>query len=277
MFPQLEKLLMQRLVLNAKKFEFLRDINPQSYLASQKPLRQIQFIIRKEILLNKKLCKSLENLSVEKQLKYQYIDPICFHLQEINSILEKEHKILDKANHISIALSQIKYFLTRKDGYFSRILRRFKKQCDKEVKENQIFLELSHTLPKKFQLNEKKLQSSLKLLQELQTESKSLVQTIGNEKEVKKRGKHMLLLIEKIQDTEIYEFVQNDVGYIKKKVEYIVKHPKESKLAYAFATFYIVSPGTFELTGAILFFRYLGKYTVSKTKKIKKKFRKKLA
>ena len=35
-------------------------------------------------------------------------------------------------------------------------------------------------------------------------------------------------------------------------------------------TFYIVSPGTFELTGVVLFFKYLGQYSMSTVKKLKK-------
>jgi hypothetical protein len=51
-----------------------------------------------------------------------------------------------------------------------------------------------------------------------------------------------------------------------------VKHPKENKLAYFLATVYIIAPLTFEMTGAILFFRYLGKYSISKGKMIRERF-----
>ena len=47
---------------------------------------------------------------------------------------------------------------------------------------------------------------------------------------------------------------------IREKIEYIRRHPKESRVAYVLTSIYIISPGTFEATFVVLFFRYLIKY-----------------
>lgn len=120
----------------------------------------------------------------------------------------------------------------------------------------------------------KDFKSSFKLLVELQNELKRFKDLAGNSELVKKQGEKVLKTIGAIQKTEIYGFIEQDVLYIKGKVEYIVKHPKENKLAYFLATVYIIAPFTFETTGVILFFRYLGKYTISRTKKLRESFSK---
>ena len=130
---------------------------------------------------------------------------------------------------------------------------------------------MSEELPKKYQLDNKNFKKSWKLLLQLQKELQKLTKNVGNSKVVKLHAERILVIISSLQKTELYEFIKSDIEFIKKKVKYIVDNPKESKLAYALATVYIVSPGTFEMTGAVLFFRYLGKYTISKAKKIKRK------
>jgi ribosomal protein L37AE/L43A len=118
----------------------------------------------------------------------------------------------------------------------------------------------------------KDFKTSFKLLTDLRNELRKFKYIAGNSELVKKQGEKVLKIIEAVQKTEIYGFIKIDVLFIKEKVEYIVKHPKENKLAYFLATVYIIAPLTFEMTGAILFFRYLGKYSISKGKMIRERF-----
>ncbi len=271
MFRKIEKLLLQRLVLNSKKFELVEELDVKSYMNSVNTLNKIHLIITKEITVNKKLSKSLLKLSLDEKFRNKFVKPVVFNLGEINDLLLEESKVLRQVNFFSMSFSYLSFILTGKDGYFLRKIRKFKSLSEKEVELNNVFFELSEELPKRYQLDNKKFKKSWKLLLQLQKELHKLAKNVGNSRVVKLHAERILVIISLLQKTELYEFIKKDVEFIKKKVKYIVDHPKESKLAYALATVYIVSPGTFEMTGAVLFFRYLGKYTISKAKKIKKK------
>ncbi|MBT3323853.1 hypothetical protein HN681_00555 [archaeon] len=275
MFRKIEKLLLQRLVLNSKKFELVEELDVKSYTKSVKTLNKLHLVITKEIIVNKKLNKSLLKLHMDEKFRNKFVKPIVFNLSEINEVLLEESKVLRQVNFFSVGFSYVSFILSGKDGYFLRKIRKFKSLSEKEVELNHVFFELSEELPKRYQLNNKKFKKSWKLLLQLQRELHKLAKNVGNSKVVKLHAERILVIISSLQKTEIYEFIRLDVDYIKTKVKYIVDHPKESKIAYALATVYIVSPGTFEMTGAVLFFRYLGKYTISKAKKIKKKRRRK--
>jgi hypothetical protein len=164
--------------------------------------------------------------------------------------------------------------LTGKQSTFHIQLQEFQKLSDRELALHQLFFELSQKLPKQYRVNEGEVRGNWKLVLQLQHELHRLGYALGDTALVQKHGDKALVLIAKIQGTEIYEFVQKDVVSLKQKVEYIMAHPKDNKLAYFLTTVYIVAPFTFEATGVILFFRYLGKYAVSKTKTFRERTRK---
>ena len=275
MLLEIEKLLYQRYILHIKKFELMRELHPQSYMRSAKTLNKIHIILTKEILVNKKLIRLLGQSSFPKEIQESFVDPICSGLREITYVLIEENTVLCQTNVFALGYSYIQKLATGKQGYFQRQLRSFRQLAEKELLFHQKIFELSHVLPQSYRVNEQKVRHSWKLVHQLQEELHVLAKSIGNTALVKKHGDHILVLISQIQKTEIYEFIAQDILYIKGRVEYIMTHPKEHKLAYFLTTVYIVAPFTFEMTGVILFFRYLGKYTVSKTKKFRHKFTKK--
>jgi len=198
---------------------------------------------------------------------------LCVCLEEMNTLLVKEEKILSQIHIFHSSYAALARMITGKSS-FSVILSQVHELFDAELALHQQFFELTSGLLERDPIHKNKIKASWKLVVQLQEELHRLGYALGDTVLVKKHGTRALELISKIQKTEIYEFVQMDVVYIKGKVEYIMAHPKENKLAYFLTTVYIVAPFTFETTAVILFFRYLGKYTFSKGKKLKQKFTK---
>lgn len=263
MFKDLDKLFLKKYNLHTRKFELLKELNSKNYIKSMNCLNRIHIIINQEILTNHKIIKILEKSKIDSE----FVVPICLHLKKINLVLKKENSLLYHTNVVSYSLSEFTRLVTGKKGYFKKKIIIFRKLTNEELELHKIFFDLSKKLPSSYQINETQLRKSWNLVIELQKELLKFKDVIGNSELVKKQGEKVLVIIGKIQKTEIYGFVKQDVEYIKVKVEYIVKHPKEHKLVYVLTTIYIIAPLTFEMTGAILFFRYLGKYTINKIKK----------
>lgn len=269
-----EIILYQRYVLHAKKYDLLRAINPKSFSRSLKAIKKIRVLLRKEFHVNTKLIHLLEKEEFSEEVQKTFAIPFCAKLRELNKILRQEQAVLCQTDILTFGIASMQKLFTGKEQIFSRRIKRFYQLVEQELVLHQQLFALSHTFPRSYQVPKEKVKSSWKLVRQLQQELRSLAQSMGNAPLVEKHGTRALVLISRIKKTEIYEFVQQDILSVKGRVEYIMAHPKENKLAYFLTTVYIVSPGTFEMTGIILFFRYLGKYTVSKTKKLRTKWKK---
>ncbi|MBI5798195.1 hypothetical protein HZA98_04810 [Candidatus Woesearchaeota archaeon] len=269
MLSDVEKLLYQRFVLHSHKLELVEELNLNSYAKSLHTLNRIHFIITREIFVTRRLIKTLQATTYTEDIRQDFVLLICAQLEKIQTMLVQEHSTLCQTNVLTYSFSALQKVLTGKQGYFHRRVRVFKKLVNKELVLYRLFFALSEKLPKAYQVPEGQVQKSWKLVLELQREVHVLAKAIGDTSLVRTQGEHILALIAQIQKSEIYEFVQQDVDYIKTKVTYVMKHPKENKLAYFLTTVYIIAPGTFELTGAILFFRYFGKYSLIQAKKFK--------
>ena len=258
MYKKLERLLLQRLVLNHKKYKLVKKLEKASFFERLSVLGKIHLIINKQLSLNKKVRKSL--LKVDRSL-IKIIEPVYSVLQEAYVILDKQNKVFYKINFLTLLSG----------GYFRNCLKEYHGLYSQEINLNHMFVEnkLFSFLPENY--DPKKLKNAWKLLLELQSELRFMVRNVGNTRLVKAHGKHALKLISLIQKTELYGFIKNDVEFVKTKVKLMIKNPKENKLAYVLGTFYIVSPGTFELTGAVLFVKYIGQYSFTKVKKLKGK------
>jgi len=82
----------------------------------------------------------------------------------------------------------------------------------------------------------------------------------GDKKKLRLKAKEYFIVKTRFEKTKLYDYIKYDAKVIDAKVKEMMKHPKDHKIGYLLASFYIVSPGTFELTGVFLFFRYIGKY-----------------
>ncbi len=261
MFQTVEKILVKKFELHSKKFELLRELRSRKYFEVVKIIIRINLIINYEIILNKRVIALLKKTRMNEEIKGKFVVPIIESLFQINNVLNAENKVLHK-NYFSGLF---------KEKAYTQELKKFMILTEKELEIQSIFLKLWNELPKEFN-EEKKFKSSFKLLVELQKELKKFKEIAGNSERVKRQGEKVLKIIEAIQKTEFYGFIKIDVIFIKGKVEYIIKHPKENKLAYFLATIYIIAPLTFEATGIILLFRYLRKYSMNKTKKLRENF-----
>lgn len=258
MYKRLEQLLLQRLVLNHQKYKLVKKLENAGFFERLSLLGKIHLIINKQLLLNKKIRKLF--LKMDKKL-VELVEPVYSVLQDAYIVLDKQNKILYRMNVLTLL----------SEKYFRKCLQEYQSLYSQEINLNHVFVETKSLsfLPRDY--DPTKLKHAWKLLKELQGELRFMVRNVGNARIVKAHGKHALKLIGIIQKTELYGFIKNDVEFVKVKVKLMIKNPKENKLAYILGTFYIVSPGTFELTGAVLFVKYIGQYSFSKVKKLRGK------
>jgi len=87
MFKKIEKLLVQRFVLNQKKYTLIRKLNYT--FASISSVGRIGFIIEREIYVNNKVCKALRKLGPKYS---KVVEPVYSNLKEINKALIEEKK-----------------------------------------------------------------------------------------------------------------------------------------------------------------------------------------
>ena len=271
MQKEIEQLLYERYALHSKRFELLQYLDLKNYPRSARTISVIYNLLQKEIKINLRLIRVLEKEKFPVEIQKLFIHPICIRLQEINAVLSRERVLLSQIHIFSYSYAALQKAITGRQGIFYLQLKEFQKLTDKELALHQIFFDLSQKLPEKYKVSEESVRSSWKLVLQLQNELHRLGYALGDTALVKKHGDKALVLISQIQQSEIYVFIQKDITSIQKKVEYIMAHPKENKLAYFLTTVYIVAPFTFETTGVILFFRYLGKYALIKAKNLRKK------
>lgn len=216
-------------------------------------IHRLTIILKKE----RTYLYQFSSLLKEQHFSYDWNKKIINNFQKHLAILNAQEDILLKKQKIIQRLSE-------NDKKRFRLFISYEERLDSELQ--------SFLLP--FILKEPKLRSSRKLLTNLQKSLQTLRRSLGNSRLVQKNSLQVLYLIKKLQNTEMYAYLSKDIRLIQRKVEYIHKHPKESRLAYILTTIYIFAPGTFEATGVFLFFRYLGKYAVKRTKLLKQKVKK---
>ena len=113
----------------------------------------------------------------------------------------------------------------------------------------------------------KRFRKELFLVKRLNNELKKLKKSIDNRKQLVLESRHILLIISRLEKTEIYWFIREDIEKIKKNIRKLRKNPKNRGLIYFLTSVYIVAPFTFEATGVIMFFRYMWRL-VRKIKKL---------
>jgi|SRR3989344_1022278 len=104
----------------------------------------------------------------------------------------------------------------------------------------------------------------ISLVLRLNNELKKLKSAVDSRKKIILESRHILLIINNLEKTDIYWFVKDDVEKIKKYIKKIRKNPRNKGLVYFLTSVYIMAPLTFEATGVILFFRYMWRYILKK-------------
>lgn len=244
---QLLSLFKEKIKLHSKKYRLIDKIDRLGL--NKLYLKELKTLLKKEQKMNRQLKKEVKKLS--KLVDMRIIN------EQIRNINQTTKKQLD-------VLSRIRLKILKQANY-----EHFKEACRKEVEQSRFFLKIfKETIAniKGVKIPEDELEKEKLLVKQAQKTYKELRKAVGNVKRVQQKAKELMLINRRIKQTQMYEFVKYDVDLVTEKARYALKNPQESKLKFLLAGAYMISPGTFELTGIYLVFRYTRKYIKSKTK-----------
>jgi len=231
--------------LNSKKYLLIDKID---HLGLKKEyIKELRVCLKKERKVNKEIEKEIRNLS--KIIDLTIVKREFAHLRQSTA---KQTDILKR----------IRLRILKKSNY-----EKFKDACRREVEQNKLFSTILRERILRLEgaeIPKEEFQEGKLLVKQAQKTYQELVRAVGNVKKVQQKAKELILINRKLKKTKLYEFIKYDVDLVTKKATYALKNPKESRLKFLLAGAYIVSPGTFELTGIYLFFRYIKKYAQSK-------------
>ncbi|MBT3985088.1 hypothetical protein HOD38_00560 [archaeon] len=274
----LETLLLKRLFYADKKYRLIQQIQTISYRDNYNTINEIRGIISKELLLNFRLQEEVKKLGklFPEQINNTCISPLRENLKKMRKTLHRENKTISKINHFNMIAYKIESILYRDTNFFEQQLKLFKSYYDEEIKINNDFKKLIEktAFPKDLTKRKNGFLEAYEAMALANREIRELANAIGNTKLVQKRGKHLLILLNKIKKSEFHEFIQQDVDYVITKVKEVVANPNENKLKITLFGIYLVAPTTFEITFIIMLTRYATKMTITKTKKLAKKIKK---
>lgn len=238
---QLFSLFREKIRLHSKKYHLIDKIDRLGLNVLY--LKELRKLLKEERKTNKKL-----KIEVKKLSKFINLGLVMKQLININQTTKKQLEILNR----------IRLKLFKQTNYEN-----FKEVCRQEVEQSKFFskiLKETVTNIKGIDIPEEEFKQGKLLVKQAQKTYVELAKAVGNVKKVQQKSKELILISMKLKKTKLYEFIKYDVDFVTEKAKYALKHPRESKLKFIFAGAYIVSPGTFELTGIFLFFRYLTKY-----------------
>ena len=246
---ELFSLFRKKIKLHSMKYHLIDKID-QAGLNSLY-LKELRTLLKEEQKVNKQLKKEVKKLS-------KFVD-LSLVSEQLNNIGNTTKKQLD-------ILKRIRLKIFKQSNYQS-----FKEACRTEVEQSKFFLKIldeTATDIKGMEIPEEEFKEGKLLVKQAQKTYIELIKAVGNVKKVQQKATELILINRKIKRTKLYEFIKYDVDFVTEKARYALKNPKESKLKFILAGAYIVSPGTFELTGIYLFFRYLTKYIKHKTSRV---------
>lgn len=210
-------------------------------------LRELRALLKREQDVNMMLKHEINSLSrfVSLKLAGEQVD-------NINKTTRKQLEILNR----------IEFGFFRQFNY-----RWLKNECMKEIEQSKFFLDIlkgAATELKGAEVPKEEFEEDKLLVGQAQKTYNELVKAVGNVKKVEQKARELIFIGHKLKRTKLYEFMKQDVDFIISQASYAMKHPRESKLKFILASAYIISPGTFELTGVYLIFRYITKYVKHK-------------
>lgn len=238
---QLFSLFKEKIKLHSKKYRLIDKIDRAGLNILY--LKDLKQLLKEEQKINKELKKELKSLSKFVNLKLA--------IKQLNNINKTTRKQLE-------LLERIRFRLFKRTNY-----EKFKESCRQEVEQSRFFskiLKETVTHLEGVEVPKEEFKQGKMLVAQAQKTYIELIKAVGNVKKVQQKSKELLLIGNKLKKTKLYGFIKYDVDLIIDKSMYMMKNPKESKLKFVLASAYIVSPGTFELTGVYLFFRYMNKY-----------------
>ena len=283
MSNHLDKFLKKKVLLRRKKYTLAIKFysRNQHYLLAYGSISSLMLVILKEKSVNKHVLKELRKIHKEHLQVMPLMNDLQTHSSKLGLILDDESKILREISLHPVSPKNFSVLVSKKKTLFflRERLQRFKNKLEEEEDVNKKFVESINNHTEKLALKipglsekHRELSETRKLLNILQALYGRVLYEIDPNK-AKKEALEILTIINKLRKTELYGYLHSDFEIIRKRMTQIVKNPKENKLATVLAGAYIIAPGTFELTFAILMARYAGKY--AKGRFTKKRFFKK--
>lgn len=281
MASHLDALLKKKVSLRRKKYNLALKFYSRHYLLAYASIKSLLFILRKEKSINREIIAELDKMHKQHFQVVPLMLDLHSYVSRLGIILDDESKILKELSILPVSPKNISVYISKKNTarFFREKLQKFKDKLNEEEDVNKKFVEsidlhtlkLAEKIPG-FLEKQRELSESWKLLRVLQSLYGRVLYEIDPIK-ARKEAAEILAIMDKLKNTELYGYLRSDFETVRKKVTIILKNPKEHKLASVLAGAYLIAPGTFELTFAILMARYAGKY--AKKRFSKKRFFKK--
>ncbi len=264
----LEKLLRKRLQINTKKY-FLADMFFNSRRPQRAALVKLRRTVDREITLNMKIA---DVASISSKLE---------HGREAHTILGRLH---DASGKLVTVLREERRLLkeveAKKQWCNGRLVD--KKKMGKAGKYFFDLMEREKRIEGVFIRNvsgaarlakDRVLLEGVTLIKEYFGVYKKFIDSVGNKAAMNRHSRHLLKVADKLKQSEIYNYIKNDIDIVHKKVLYVLENPKKSRIAYLLAGAYVFTPGSTEIITGLLVIRYTTKYTLNKAKKLRKRKR----
>ncbi|MEK6816729.1 MAG: hypothetical protein AABY09_03885 [Nanoarchaeota archaeon] len=274
----LDRLFERKIKIHSAKYRHVYNIfyTQKTYFGTYHSVLFLKKTLLDEIAINRQIVRKIRRMYTASREGVPYLHSLEGITNRLIRILEQEYDVVKDIGLTSVAFHDYKVMFSKryKHSYLTDKCLRFRDAFEKEASVNKELIQELYARNaelqgmSKFRRDRMDLLDTRTLLIEAQRLLKLFVKSIGNTDTMMITGRQLLKVLDKVQQTEVYEFIQQDIAAIKKKIKYVMEHPKESKLAYLFTGIYIIAPGTFELTGAILTLRYLTKYTLKRSKNI---------
>ncbi|PIN68579.1 hypothetical protein COV93_08955 [Candidatus Woesearchaeota archaeon CG11_big_fil_rev_8_21_14_0_20_43_8] len=244
----------QRLNLHREKFQIMVDIEQFLSEDDRKTalslMRSLSSIVKTEHKLNRQLSKDIKVFSK--------IDPdfrqVSGHIIGMDSSFRRQLRLIGYTRLHSVMRYKIK-----------ESFQKLKLECIEEAKLSGEFLGFISKRITQIKHGKKDLESLEKerdLFLKLNVGIRDMIKVASDVKAVNEKALELLGIAEALKKMRVYTYVKKDIDRVYHHLNQILEHPKKSKLAYLLTSFYIVSPGTYELTFIYLLLRYAGKYIV---------------
>src|SRR3989338_4485804 len=231
----LDLLLQRRVRIKVKK----------NFLCANKNLnlKQLRFLIRNEIALNHKILFTAERIAKSDPL----IQDISRSILQHNQLLEKQLEAIVKLFQEKTSQQPLQALLEKENSLSTALFKKLKRH------NADLYAILAST-------KRKELLHVRDILDSVRKNAYLLKSSFGNRAKVTKYGNLIVKNIERIEESDVYDFMKGDLEKIKERVRRVIKDPKEASFLDLVGTFYFFLPGSFEMTSAILFLRYSRHY-----------------
>ncbi|MDD4878498.1 MAG: hypothetical protein PHO02_05685 [Candidatus Nanoarchaeia archaeon] len=249
-------MIQKAIMLYEKKWHHIYSLfgKKRGKIALQPSLHKLKLYVSAQI----RLLKKLEKANAGNTL-----------LIELREVLEQQKKILSEAKITRIISRDYSSTISSMEEGAILLLK----------KEQELVSRLEKELPNPKQkkavirLSRNQAAQAAQIITSVNNSISNLSNAIGNRKEVQKANKLLMKQIARLQHTEVYGFLREDAGKIKKAAKAILENPGETKLKHMLASIYLVAPFTFDATGAVIFLRYAAKYANKKSKALQNRIK----